>query len=191
MEGLLDLFQLADQRRVLFERLSTGLKQRLMLAKAMINDPELLFLDEPTSGLDQEMAQHIREEILRLNRETGLTILLTTHNLREAEMLCSEVAFLKDGGLAARGSIAELQRRLGLGDHLSLTFQGAPAALEYARLPGVLAHRVQDARVDLVLDRAEVRLASVLEAVSQGGGELAQVKLKPVDLEEIYREITH
>ncbi len=191
VEGLLDLFQLADQRRVLFERLSTGLKQRLMLAKAMINDPELLFLDEPTSGLDQEMAQHIREEILRLNRETGLTILLTTHNLREAEMLCSEVAFLKDGGLAARGSIAELQRRLGLGDHLSLTFQGAPAALEYARLPGVLAHRVQDARVDLVLDRAEVRLASVLEAVSQGGGELAQVKLKPVDLEEIYREITH
>ncbi|MGD0971882.1 MAG: ABC transporter ATP-binding protein, partial [Desulfobaccales bacterium] len=85
VEGLLDLFQLADQRRVVFDRLSTGLKQRLMLAKALINDPELLFLDEPTSGLDQEMAQHIREEILRLNRETGLTILLTTHNLREAE----------------------------------------------------------------------------------------------------------
>ena len=56
-----------------------------------------------TLGLDQEMAQHIREEILRLNRETGLTILLTTHNLREAEMLCSEVAFLKEGRLAARG----------------------------------------------------------------------------------------
>jgi ABC-2 type transport system ATP-binding protein len=191
VEGLLDLFQLADQRRVVFERLSTGLKQRLMLAKALINDPELLFMDEPTSGLDQEMAQHIREEILRLNRETGLTILLTTHNLREAEMLCSEVAFLKEGRLAARGRIAELQQRLGLGDHLSLVFRGAPAALDYARLPGVLSHRVQDVRVDLVLDRAEVRLAAVLEAVSHGGGELALVKLKPVDLEEIYREITH
>ncbi len=67
------------------------------LAKALINDPELLFLDEPTSGLDQEMAHHIREEILRLNRETGVTMLLTTHNLREAEMLCTEVAFLKGG----------------------------------------------------------------------------------------------
>ena len=102
----------------LFERLSTGLKQRLMLAKALINDPELLFLDEPTSGLDQDMARHIREEILRLNRDLGLTILLTTHNLREAEMLCSEVAFLKEATLAARGSIPELQGRLGLGDHL-------------------------------------------------------------------------
>ena len=84
VEMLLDLFGLAEHRAVTFERLSTGLKQRLALAKAFINDPELLFLDEPTSGLDQEMAQHIRQEIVRLNRETGVTMLLTTHNLREA-----------------------------------------------------------------------------------------------------------
>ena len=191
VEGLLDLFQLREQRRVVFEHLSTGLKQRLMLAKALINDPELLFLDEPTSGLDQDMAQHIREEILRLNRDRGLTILLTTHNLREAEMLCSEVGFLKGGRLAARGSIPELQRRLGLGDHLSLIFRDSPPLLEYAALPGVLSHRVQEARVDLVVDRAEIRLAAILEAVAHAGQELAQVKVKPVDLEEIYREITH
>jgi ABC-2 type transport system ATP-binding protein len=189
--GLIELFGLGEHRRVVFERLSTGLKQRLMLAKALINDPELLFLDEPTSGLDQDMARHIREEILRLNRERGLTILLTTHNLREAEMLCSEVAFLKEGRLAARGSIPELQRRLGLGDHLSLVFRDSPPSLEYANLPGVLTHQVQDARVDLVLDRAEIRLAAVLEAVYHAGKELAEVKVKPVDLEEIYREITH
>jgi len=191
VEELLDLFQLREQRRVVFEHLSTGLKQRLMLAKALINDPELLFLDEPTSGLDQDMALHIREEILRLNRDTGLTILLTTHNLREAEMLCSEVGFLKEGRLAARGSIPDLQRRLGLGDHLSLIFRDSPAALEYAQLPGVISHRIQDARVDLVLDQAEIRLAAILEAVAHAGQELAQVKVKPMDLEEIYREITH
>ncbi len=191
VEGLLDLFQLREQRRVRFEHLSTGLKQRLMLAKALINDPELLFLDEPTSGLDQDMAQHIREEILRLNRDTGLTILLTTHNLREAEMLCSEVGFLKGGRLAARGTIPELQRRLGLGDHLSLIFRDSPAPLEYGQLPGVLSHHVQDSRVELVLDRAEIRLAPVLEAVAHAGREVVQVKVKPVDLEEIYREITH
>jgi ABC-2 type transport system ATP-binding protein len=188
---LIDLFDLGEHRRVQFERLSTGLKQRLMLAKALINDPEVLFLDEPTSGLDHDMAQHIREEILRLNRETGLTILLTTHNLREAEMLCSEVAFLKDGRLAARGTIPELQQRLGLGDHLNLVFRDRPAALEYARLPGVLTHRLEDSRVELVLDRAEIRLAAILEAVSRTGREVARVQVKPVDLEEIYREITH
>ena len=191
VEELIDLFQFQEYRRVLFERLSSGLKQRLMLAKALINDPELLFLDEPTSGLDQDMAQHIREEILRLNRDRGLTILLTTHNLREAEMLCSEVGFLKGGRLAARGSIPELQRRLGLGDHLSLSFRDSPPLLEYAALPGVLSHRVQDSRVELVLDRAEIRLAAILEAVSHTGREVARVKVKPVDLEEIYREITH
>ncbi len=191
VDGLIDFFQLGEQRRTVFNHLSTGLKQRLMLAKALINDPELLFLDEPTSGLDQDMAQHIREEILHLNRSTGLTILLTTHNMREAEMLCSEVGFLKEGRLAARGSIPDLQRRLGLGDHLSLIFRDSPAPLEYAQLPGVLTHRIQEARVDLVLDKAEIRLAAILEAVTHAGRELAQVKVKPVDLEEIYREITH
>jgi ABC-2 type transport system ATP-binding protein len=188
---LLDLFGLAEYRAITFERLSTGLKQRLSLAKALINDPELLFLDEPTSGLDQEMAQHIREEILRLNRETGVTMLLTTHNLREAEMLCTEVAFLKEGRLISEGRIPDLQRRLGLGDHLSLIFQGAPAPLDYGRLPGVLKHAVAESRVDLVVDRVDERLPAILEAVLVTGQKPARVLVKPVDLEEIYREITH
>jgi ABC-2 type transport system ATP-binding protein len=188
---LLELFGLEEHRKSTFERLSTGLKQRLSLAKAFINDPELLFLDEPTSGLDQEMAQHIREEILRLNRETGVTMLLTTHNLREAETLCTEVAFLKQGRLVTGGRIPELQKRLGLGDHLSLKFQDAPAPLDYASLPGVLTHRVEDSRVELVLDRADDRLPAILEAVYRTEQKLTRVKVKPVDLEEIYREITH
>jgi ABC-2 type transport system ATP-binding protein len=191
VERLLDLFGLAEHRAVTFERLSTGLKQRLALAKALINDPELLFLDEPTSGLDQEMAHHIRAEILRLNRETGVTMLLTTHNLREAEMLCTEVAFLKGGRLISEGRIPELQKRLGLGDHLGLIFQDFPAPLDYGRLPGVLRHTVQDSRVDLVLDRVDERLPAILEAVHVTEKKLTRVLVKPVDLEEIYREITH
>ena len=190
VEMLLDLFGLAEHRMVTFERLSTGLKQRLALAKALINDPELLFLDEPTSGLDQEMAHLIRQEILRLNRENGVTMLLTTHNLREAEMLCTEVAFLKGGKLISEGRIPDLQRRLGLGDHLSLIFQDSPAPLDYGRLPGVLRHTVQENRVDLVLDRVDERLPAILEAVYLTGTKPAKVTVKPVDLEEIYHEIT-
>ena len=191
VQELLELFDLTGHRRVTFERLSTGLKQRLALAKALINTPQLLFLDEPTSGLDPEMAQHLREEILRLNRQTGLTILLTTHNLREAEMLCGEVAFLKEGRLLARGRIAELQQRLRLGDRISLIFTDSPAPLDYGRLPGVLNFQVQSGRVDLRVDRAEVRLAPILEAVAQTQKQVAAVHLQEVDLEEIYREITH
>jgi ABC-2 type transport system ATP-binding protein len=191
VNDLLELFGLAEYRAVTFERLSTGLKQRLALAKALINDPELLFLDEPTSGLDHAMAQHIREEILRLNREIGVTILLTTHNLREAEMLCGEVAFLKEGQLISEGRILDLQKRLGLGDHLSLVFQDSPAPLDYGRLPGVLKHQVEDSRVDLVLDRVDERLPDILAEVHRLEKKLARVLVKPVDLEEIYREVTH
>jgi ABC-2 type transport system ATP-binding protein len=191
IDELLELFDLTAHRREKFENLSTGLKQRLALAKTLINSPELLFLDEPSTGLDPVMAQHIREEILRLNRETGVTILITTHNLREAELLCSEVAFLKEGALLARGRIADLQARLGLGDRLSLIFEDRPASLDYGSLPGVLAHQVMDSQVHLRVDRVELRLAGIIEAVSRTSHEVREVRLKELDLEEIYREITH
>jgi ABC-2 type transport system ATP-binding protein len=191
VEELLELFNLGPHRRVKFENLSTGLKQRLALAKALINRPEILFLDEPTTGLDPEMAAHLREEILRLNREAGLTIMLTTHNLREAEMLCSEVGFLKEGRLLARGRIPDLQKQLGLGDHLTLIFKDSPAPLDYGRMPGVLAHKIEASQVELVLDRVEIRLAPILAAISGVAQELAEVRVKELDLEELYREITH
>jgi ABC-2 type transport system ATP-binding protein len=191
VEELLQLFELIPHRRTKFESLSTGLKQRLALAKALINTPELLFLDEPTSGLDPEMARHTREEILRLNRDAGLTILLTTHNLREAEMLCSEVTFLKNGRLLATGSIPELQARLGLGDRLSLTFKNGAPPLDYQRLPGVLSVEIRDSQVHLVLDRVEARLAPLLEAITRQSPDPPEVRVKEADLEELYREITH
>jgi ABC-2 type transport system ATP-binding protein len=191
VEELLDLFGLNPHRRATFESLSTGLKQRLALAKTLINTPELLFLDEPTSGLDTDMSGHIREEIARLNRETGLTILLTTHNLREAEILCSEVGFLKGGRLVATGSIPDLQARLGLGDHLFLTFRNGVPPLDFQRLPGVLSFEIRDSGIDLVLDRAEVRLAPLLEEVTRQCPEPPEVRVKEADLEELYREITH
>ena len=190
VEGLMHNFGLIPHRHTRFESLSTGLKQRLALAKTLINTPELLFLDEPTSGLDPEMAQHIREEIFRLNQETGLTILLATHNLREAEMLCSEVTFLKGGRLLATGSIPELQARLGLGDHLSLTFKNGVPSLDYQRLPGVLSFEVRESQVLLVLDQAEVRLAPLLEEITHQSPEFPEVRVKEADLEELYREIT-
>jgi len=101
------------------------------------------------------------------------------------------VAFLKEGRLLARGAIPELQERLGLGDRLTLFFQDGPGALDYGGLPGVLAHNIQDNRVDLRVDRAEQRLAAILEAVSQTRSRVIQVQLKEVDLAEIYHEITH
>lgn len=113
---LLETFSLgpfADRR---FDEVSTGTKQRLALAKAMINDPELLLLDEPTVGLDPDIALRVRRHIAEYHRRTGCTILLTTHYMPEAEMLCERVAFVRDGKVLALGTPVELQQKLNAKD---------------------------------------------------------------------------
>ena len=103
VDDLLDLFDLREFARVRFDELSTGTKQKLSLAKSLVNDPALLLLDEPTVGLDPDVARRIREAIQRLHRDKGTTILMTTHNMKEAESLCEQIAFIKDGMIKALG----------------------------------------------------------------------------------------
>jgi ABC-2 type transport system ATP-binding protein len=94
-------------------RLSAGQKTRLLLAKALINEPELLLLDEPTASLDPDTADVIRGYLERYQRERGATVLLASHNMAEVERLCSDVLMLKQGRLVDRGAPAELLRRYG------------------------------------------------------------------------------
>jgi ABC-2 type transport system ATP-binding protein len=190
LEEVIELFELQPHRNIPFEQLSSGLKQRLALAKALINKPELLFLDEPTSGLDPTMAQRTRKEIQRLNQTTGLTILLTTHNMREAEELCDEVAFLGEGVIQARGSVSSLQSQLAMGDRVILTYAQQPADFDYNLLPGVLSAVVNPLRVELIIDDAERRLPAILHEVQRRGPTPERVQLREVDLEDLYREFT-
>jgi ABC-2 type transport system ATP-binding protein len=97
---LLDLLGLSDRREHKARTLSKGLRQRLMLCAALVSEPEILFLDEPTSGLDVQSRQMIHKIISQLNSQ-GLTIFLTTHNMEEAENLCSRVAIINEGKIAA------------------------------------------------------------------------------------------
>ncbi len=98
---LLDLFGLAERARQKGRHLSKGLRQRLMLCMALVSDPDILFLDEPTSGLDVASARLIREVITRMNRNQGMTVFLTTHNIEEADELCHRVAIVDKGRIAA------------------------------------------------------------------------------------------
>ncbi len=185
------LFELEAWRRAPFETLSSGLKQRLALAKALISRPELLFLDEPTGGLDPVAAQHTREEIARLNRETGMTIILTTHNMREAEMLCHEVGFLGEGRILAQGGIPTLQSQLALGDRVTLTFAHYPPAVDFQHLPGVLEWQLQAPTVELLVDHSDSRLPGIIREINAAGGDLSQIRVRGVDLEDLYREFSH
>ena len=107
---LVKLLELERFAKVPFDELSSGTKQKLALAKAMINEPKIIFLDEPTLGLDPHVAVKMRETVLDIQRETQVTVLLTTHNMPEAEALCGRIAFIKDGRILKVASPAELKQ---------------------------------------------------------------------------------
>jgi len=99
----------ADRR---FDEASTGTKQRMALAKALINDPQVLLLDEPTVGLDPDIAQRVREYILGYHRTSRCTLILTTHYMPEAQMLCQRIAFIREGKILALGTPDQLKAQV-------------------------------------------------------------------------------
>ena len=109
--NLLEKLGLERFRDVKAGKLSKGLRQRLLLCTALIHEPELLFLDEPTSGLDVQSAHEIRRMLKEMNREHGVTIFLTTHNLREAEEMCDRIGIINRGKLVTISTPTELKEK--------------------------------------------------------------------------------
>ena len=109
---LLERFALTQKRKQRVNTLSVGMKRRVLFARALMHDPRVLFLDEPTAGVDVELRYKLWGYIRELNRN-GLTILLTTHYLEEAEALCEEIALINGGRIAAQGTSGELKTRYG------------------------------------------------------------------------------
>lgn len=107
VDELLNKVGLLESKSVLAEQLSTGMKQRMLLARALINQPKILFLDEPTSGLDPTTSKSIHELLVDL-KENGTTIFLTTHDMNEATLLCDNLALLNKGKLIEQGNPADI-----------------------------------------------------------------------------------
>jgi len=111
IRGLLEFFGLWEKKDVLASTLSKGMKQKVGIARAMINDPKILFLDEPTSGLDPGMAREVLKLILRL-KEEGKTILMTTHLLARAEQVCDSIALINKGKILRTGKVLDIKAEL-------------------------------------------------------------------------------
>ena len=188
VEELLETFELIAHRRVPYNELSTGLKQRLALAKALVNDPELLFLDEPTLGLDPDVSGRLREHIAYLRRVRGMTIVLTTHYMREAEQLCDEIAFIKAGRVLARGTADELKRQIRIGDVIALRLD-PPEAPWLVDMAGVLRCVTARGRIECTVDDAEKRLPEILGALHAGGMIVREVQVREPELEEVFVEL--
>ena len=186
--GLLEQFELAAHAAVPYNELSTGLKQRLALAKAFVNDPELLILDEPTVGLDPDISVRVREQIGTLRRSRRMTILLSTHYMREAEQLCDEVVFLREGRILASGDPGSLKREVLLGDRVEFvvaddTWGGLTG------VPGVLACTSAAGRVRVVVDDARKRLPELFRHLDERGITVSDVTVTEPTLESVFIEL--
>jgi ABC-2 type transport system ATP-binding protein len=111
IDALLELFEIEETRERLTGSLSSGQLTRLNLCKAFLNDPEILFLDEPTASLDPDIAAKVRERLHELQRQRGLSMIYTSHNMQEVEQMCDQVIFLARGRIVMQGSPAEIIRQ--------------------------------------------------------------------------------
>jgi ABC-2 type transport system ATP-binding protein len=185
---LIERFELGSHRKTEYNELSTGLKQRLALAKALLNDPEVLFLDEPTLGLDPDVSIRIRAHIAALRRERGTTIILTTHYMREAEQLCDTIAFIKSGRILAQGTADELKRQIRIGEVIVLRLD-PPVVQGLAERNGVLALHTRGDRIECTVDAAEKRLPEILRWLHEQGVLVRDCQVTEPELEEVFVEL--
>jgi ABC-2 type transport system ATP-binding protein len=163
---------------------STGMKQRLGIARALLPRPELLILDEPTNGLDPQGIAEVRSLLRRLHREAGCTLLISSHILSEIEQLCTHAAILHDGRIARQGAIADL-RRDGGGHHFRLEVADPAAAQKVLTAAHIDATVEDDAWLRFQLD-ASADLDRTIDLLRAQNLSIRQLIREESSLESVY-----
>jgi len=187
-EALLERFKLTDRADQMVRGFSGGMMQRLSIARAMMHDPQVLFLDEPSAGLDPQ-TRLLLWEIVREYNQSGKTILLTTHNMEEADALCKRLAIIDHGRVIALGTPQELKASVPGGYLLRLRFGlHSPDFLKRLQtLAGVREVRANDSNgADLYADRGGSLVAEVASLASSAGVELCDVHISEPSLENLF-----
>ena len=185
-DELLEFVELADRASAQVESLSGGMKRRLTIARALVNEPDLILLDEPTTGLDPQARHVVWDRLYQLKRR-GATLLLTTHYMDEAERLCDRLVVMDKATIVAEGSPRELIAKYSTREVLELRFPDeVPAALD-GRLSGI------GERVEILPDRVQVYTADgehALQQVHALGIPLESAVVRRSTLEDVFLRIT-
>ena len=187
-EALLERFKLIDRADQMVRGFSGGMMQRLSIARAMMHDPQVLFLDEPSAGLDPQ-TRLLLWEIVREYNQSGNTILLTTHNMEEADALCKRLAIIDHGRVIAHGTPQELKSAVPGGYLLRLRFglHSPDFLIRLQALAGVREVRGNDSNgADVYADRGGSLVAEVAALASGAGVELCDVHISEPSLENLF-----
>ena len=180
-KDLLELLNLSEAAGQKLASYSTGMRQRLSLARAMIHIPRILFLDEPTSGLDPESAQQVHTLIQNLAEEKGVTIFLCPHQLRYAQEICTRYGLMSEGRLLAIGSLTELRAQTGSSLTVQLRAEAIPETFK--------KFRTEENCLEIPIPSEEAIPGLVRQAVSRGA-QIYQVSARQPSLEDIYFTLT-
>lgn len=183
---ILDLIGLTDKADAYARSLSGGMRRRLLLGKALVHSPQILVLDEPTAGVDIELRNMLWQNVRRLNDE-GMTIILTTHYLEEAEEMCDEIAIINHGAVIIRDSTANLLGRL---DSKTLVITPTQDA-DLPALPQTIAgQKHADGTLTFTYQSEITQADQILTLVRDAGITIKDVKTQQADLEDVFLSLT-
>jgi ABC-2 type transport system ATP-binding protein len=187
---VLELVKLSGRADDLAEKYSGGMKRRLEIARGLMHRPKVLFLDEPTLGLDAQTRRMIWDYIKRLNKAYGITIILTTHYMEEADYLCGRVAIIDNGKILALDEPDGLKDSLG-GDVITLRVKDSAKMASVARsLKGATKVKVHDGSVSVAMANAGRRIPEILKKTEREGLEVESVDLHKPTLEDVFIHFT-
>jgi ABC-2 type transport system ATP-binding protein len=191
MAEVLSLVELEDKAHVLVETYSGGMKRRLEIARGLMHRPKVLFLDEPTIGLDTQTRRHIWEYIRKLNVETGITMLLTTHYMDEADALANRILIIDHGAIVALDAPQALKDVLG-GDVIELgvasdtaSFLAAMRATEWIKKVSA-----EQDTIRLTMEMAETRVAAIVQSAVDCRVSLSSVSIRKPSLDDVFMHYT-
>ena len=187
-DEIIEALGLKEKAKAAPRSLSGGMRRRLLVAKALVNQPEILVLDEPTAGVDVELRNQLWDYVRKLN-QAGTTILLTTHYLEEAEELCDEIAVINRGQVIACDKKENLMKVLSSKELIISTAQEVMAIDFLQILPGIETKKLAADRISITYDPEKIEVEKILRVVSDAKIQIKDISTKQPDLEEIFKHL--